>query len=109
MIPARYAAIAATVLTVAAPAGTAHASEASYLERLRVDFGYQIRPDYEPYALKTGHFVCDLMHDGTPRETVVGLFKVYNDQAPPERKLGPAEVNTLIDAAQFELCPDTIA
>lgn len=49
-----------------------------------------------------------LRNDGTPRETVVGLFKVYNDQAPPERKLGPAEINDLVDAAQLELCPDTI-
>ncbi|TGB40332.1 DUF732 domain-containing protein [Mycolicibacterium peregrinum] len=109
MIPVRCAAIAATLLTVATPVGTAHASEASYLERLRVDYGYQIGPDYEPYALKTGHFVCDLMHDGTSRETVVGLFKVYNDQATRERKLGPAEVNALVDAAQLELCPDTLA
>ncbi|MFV8175768.1 DUF732 domain-containing protein [Mycolicibacterium peregrinum] len=107
MIPVRCAAIAATLLTVATPVGTAHASEASYLERLRVDYGFA--PDTEKNALKTGHFVCDLMHDGTPRETVVGLFKVYNDQATRERKLGPAEVNALIDAAQLELCPDTLA
>ncbi|MFV8241186.1 DUF732 domain-containing protein [Mycolicibacterium peregrinum] len=107
MIPVRCAAVAATLLTVVTPVGTAHASEASYLERLRVDYGFA--PDTEKNALKTGHFFCDLMHDGTPRETVVGLFKAYNDQQPPERQVTPEEMNDLVDAAQLELCPDTLA
>jgi hypothetical protein len=108
VIPVRYAAVAATLLTVAAPIGTAHASDASYMERLRVDFGFELAPDKEQYALKTGHFFCDLMHDGTPREDVVGLFKAYNDQQSPERQVTLEQINDLVDAAQLELCPDTI-
>lgn len=48
------------------------------------------------------------MHDGTPREDVVGLFKAYNDQQSPERQVTLEQINDLVDAAQLELCPDTI-
>lgn len=106
---AAIAAIAATLLTIIAPAGTAHASEAGYLASLRIDYGLEIPPDEERYALQSGHFVCDTMHDGTPRETVAGLIRMYNDQLTPERQVTPEQMDGLIDAAQLKLCPDTAA
>ncbi|ALF00839.1 hypothetical protein SEA_FROSTY24_58 [Mycobacterium phage Frosty24] len=40
---------AAIVLTTAAPAGAAAASEAGYLARLGVDYGYQLNAESQDY------------------------------------------------------------
>lgn len=91
---------AAAVLTIAAPAGAAHASEAGYLARLGVDYGYQLTAESKPAALAAGYMLCDEMRAGTPRDQLaasvfVALPKTTADQA-----------GGMVFAAHQELCPD---
>ncbi|AGK86238.1 hypothetical protein SEA_JOLENE_60 [Mycobacterium phage Jolene] len=92
---------AAIVLTTAAPAGAAAASEAGYLARLGVDYGYQLNAESIPAALEAGRVLCDEMRAGTPRDKLTAsVFQaipgVTQDQA-----------GGMVFAAHTELCPDT--
>ncbi|AYD84022.1 hypothetical protein KDW72_gp59 [Mycobacterium phage Grizzly] len=94
------AAIAATLLTALTPA-TAHASEAGYLARLGVDYGYQLNAESIPAALEAGRVLCDEMRAGTPRDQLTAsVFQaipgVTQDQA-----------GGMVFAAHTELCPET--
>lgn len=94
------AAIAATLLTMTAPA-TAHASEAGYLARLGVDYDYTITQETIPAALRAGYLLCDEMRNGTPRDQLTA--SVY--QAIPNAT--PDQAGGMVFAAHEELCPDT--
>ncbi|AGK86478.1 hypothetical protein Clark_0053, partial [Mycobacterium phage Clark] len=93
--------VIAIVLTTAAPAGAAAASEAGYLARLGVDYGYQLNAESIPAALEAGRVLCDEMRAGTPRDKLTAsVFQaipgVTQDQA-----------GGMVFAAHTELCPDT--
>jgi len=71
-------------------AGPAHADDTSYLERVGPG------PYGAPAQLGLGRYVCDQLHGGTPVEAVHGPT--------PWTPTSPE----VIDAAQHELCPDTL-
>lgn len=92
---------AITVLTAAAPAGIASASEAGYLARLGVDYGYQLTEESKQAALHAGRILCDEMRAGTPRDQLTA--SVY--QAIPG--VTPDQAGGMVFAAHTELCPET--
>lgn len=94
---------AAALLTIVAPAGTAHASEAGYLARLGVDYDYTITGETIPAALQAGYLLCDEMRNGTPRDRLAA--SVY--QAIPNAT--DDQAGGMVFAAHEELCPDADA
>lgn len=92
---------AAILLTTAAPAGIASASEAGYLARLGVDYDMMLTDETIPAALQAGYVLCDEMRAGTPRERLAQSVYWTLPNATREQSEGMAY------AAQIELCPDT--
>lgn len=97
---AAVAAIAATLLTITAPAGTAHASEDGYLARLAADYGYTITDDTTPAALQAGYLLCDEMRAGARRDQLTAGVYAAIPNATADQAGG------MVFAAHEELCPD---
>lgn len=83
---------AAAALTTAAGA---QADSDSYLQYLR-DHGQTVLPFMEGSWLTSGRMVCNELKEGLPREEILRQFTFGSDG------------NVGIDAAQHELCPETL-
>ncbi len=82
----------AIVLTIAAPA---HADDQSYLNELRAD-GVQIIDPTE--TLARGYSLCGALHNGMSHDTASNYGFGWAHMWGPQ----------LLDAAQHNLCPDTL-
>lgn len=90
------AAVAASVAAVAlVTAGPSRADSDSYLQYLR-DHGQTVLPFMEGSWLTSGRMVCSELKEGLPREEILRQFTFGSDG------------NVGIDAAQHELCPETL-
>lgn len=93
-------AAAAALLVLAAPA-TAHATESGYLARLGVDYGMELTPDSEAWALKVGYVVCQNVRNGITRDHQVQAVRQAIPYATPNQAGG------IVFAAHQELCPES--
>jgi hypothetical protein len=91
----RLATVAVAAATALAAAGAAHADSDSYLQYLR-DHGQTVLPFMEGSWLTSGRMVCSELKEGLPREEILRQFTFGSDG------------NVGIDAAQQELCPETL-
>ena len=77
-------------------AGAASADDQSMVEHARANGvpNNWLIPDLG--LIQMGHAICDLLHGGTPIESIqyTGYTGLFRDQ--------------IVDAAQHELCPDTL-
>lgn len=88
----------ATFSMVLFGAAPAHADDASYLAAL-ADSGVLINPfNSQAFLLQRGDYACRLMRAGVPADQVAGQLG-FN---------GWAWNSRIADAAQHELCPDTL-
>lgn len=78
-------------------AGPAHADEQSYMDYLFAHgWNYRFGISAPSHAIGLGHMICDNIHwNGGPLNGFNGLTQAVVD-------------GTMIDAAQHELCPDTL-
>ena len=74
-------------------AGTCHADDQSFLDRLHAT--QFIMPTTDGAYVRYGHMVCDKLHAGAKPSDLYGMFSMNQ---------GP----NVVDAAQHELCPDTL-
>jgi hypothetical protein len=92
----RSIAAAAGTLAAAAPlAGVAHADDASYLEVLHSNGCMPQSPPevMQDRQLRAGHTVCVELRGGMTKQDITQ---------------GDGDFALLVDAAQHELCPDTL-
>lgn len=75
--------------------GAAQADSDSYLQYLR-DRGQTVLPFMEGSWLTSGRLVCNELKEGLPRDEILRQFTFGSDG------------NIGIDAAQHELCPETL-
>ncbi|SPM43613.1 hypothetical protein MNAB215_5839 [Mycobacterium numidiamassiliense] len=86
-------AVAAVAAAVTLGAGTSHADDQSFIDRLHAT--QFVMPSTEGSYVRFGHMVCDKLHAGAQPSDLYGMFSLNQ---------GP----NVVDAAQHELCPDTL-